>query len=394
MNARTIVLGAAALGLLVVPAVRAQGGTLERRVAAVRDGRVEFDFPSRPDACGNGRGWYRVGQDAWYVSEAEGAGPDRLAMACEAGPVRVVLQLVGREVLRIDRFVGPRAHDSTATDLGAVDGREAIALLLGIARSSTGRPARDAIAVTALARDGAAADGLAAIARDEERPREVRRAALAALLRLDGTAAITALIAIGDARTDAWVAAEAVRTLARSDDPRARHQLRQILADAARDEDLRATAASGLGDAHATGEDAALLREAFKGFTQERTRDALLTAVAAIGGRVNATWLLSIARDESRSSATRRRAVLMAERAGASGADLAGAFDAAGDSSTRDALISALAQEGSRTSRDKLAAIAQGTESPTLRRRAITALERFDSAETRELLTTLAMPRP
>jgi len=223
---------------------------------------------------------------------------------------------------------------------------------------------------------------------------QVRRAALGALLRLDGATAIPVLIAISDSRADEWVVAEAVRTLARSDEPQARRQLRRILTDAAREEDLRAAAASGLGDAQATGEDAALLREAFKGFAQERSRDALLAAVAAIGGRVNATWLLSVARDEAQSSATRRRAVLMAERAGASGVDLAGAFDAAGDSSTRDALISALAQEGSRASRDKLAAIAQGTESPTLRRKAITALERFDSAETRELLTTLAMPRP
>ncbi|MBK7905878.1 MAG: HEAT repeat domain-containing protein [Gemmatimonadetes bacterium] len=394
MNARTVVLGAAGLGLLIVQAVRAQGGTLERRVAAVRDGRVEFDFPSRPDACGDGRGWFRVGQDAWYVRESEGAGPERAGRACETGPVRVVLQVVGREVLRIERYVGPRAHDSTATDLGAVDVREATALLLGIGRSTNGRPAREAIGVTALASDAAAVDGLAAIARDDERSREVRRAALGALLRLDGASAIPVLIAISDSRTDGWVAAEAVRVLSRSEDPRARRQLRGILTDAKRDEDLRAIAAGGLGDAQATGEDAALLREAFKGFAQERSRDALLAAVAAIGGRVNATWLLSVARDETLSSATRRRAVLMAERAGASGVDLAGAFDAAGDSSTRDALISALAQEGSRASRDKLAAIAQGTESPTLRRKAITALERFDSAETRELLTTLAMPRP
>jgi hypothetical protein len=120
----------------------------------------------------------------------------------------------------------------------------------------------------------------------------------------------------------------------------------------------------------------------------------VLNAVASIGGRANTTWLLTLAKDAEQSSATRRKAVQLAERSGASGADLAAVFDAAGDTQTRESVITALAAEGSRASRDKLAAIAKSTETPALRRRAISALERFDSAETRELLTTLALPRP
>ncbi len=394
MTARAVVLGAATLGLLVAGVVRAQGGALERRVQAVRDGRVEFDFPSRADACGDGRNWYRVGSDSWYGRSWEGYDVAAPSMVCEAGPVRVALTLVQREVVRVETFVGPRKHDEGATDLGAVDALEATTMLLSLARTLYGRAARDAIGPTALAKDGAAADGLSAVARDEDRSRDVRRAALSALLRIENAAGLPSLITLGDARGDEWLAAEAVRTLARSGDPRARRQLRAIVGDANREEEIRAIAVGGLGGSQGTGEDATLLRDAFRTFTVDRTRDAVLNAVSSIGGRANAAWLLGLAKDDAQPAATRRRAVALAERAGASGAELAAAFDAAGDTQTRDAVITALATEGSRASRDKLAAIAKSTEAPQLRRRAISALERFDSAETRELLTTLAMPRP
>lgn len=389
-----MVLGAAAVGLFMAHAVRAQGGALERRVQAVRDGRVEFDFPARRDACGDGKTWYRVGSDSWYGRSGEGYEVASPSMACDVGPVRVALTIVAREVVRVETFVGPRKHDEGATDLGAVDGREATALLLSLAQALYGRAARDAIGPTSLAKEGAAAEGLAAVARDEDRSRDVRRAALSALLRTEAGAGLASLIALGDARNDEWIAGEAVRTLARSGDPRARRQLRAIVGDTDRDEEMRSIAVAGLGGSGGTGGDAALLRDAFRSFTIDRTRDAVLNAVASIGGRANATWLLGLAKDEQQPAATRRRAVALAERAGASGAELAAVFDAAGDSPTRDAVITALATEGSRASRDKLAAIAKSTESPALRRKAIGALERFHSAETRELLSALAMPRP
>lgn len=395
MNARAVVaLGAAVAGLIVGATARAQGSALARRVQAVQDGRVEFDFPSRADACGDGAHWYRVGSDSWYGRSVESYGGASPTMACEAGPVRVAVTIVAREVVRLESYVGPRRHDEGATDLGSVEAREATAWLLSLARTLNGRPARDAIAPTALARDGASGDGLAAVARDEDRSRDTRRAAVSALLRLEGAAGVPALIALGDLKADEWLAGEAVRALGRSGDPRARRQLRAIVADASRGEELRATAVAGLGGTQADGEDAALLRGSLRGFTLERAREAVLTAVASVGGRTNAAWLLALTRDGTLSAGTRRRAMLLAERAGASGADLAAAYDAADDTATREAAITALAAEGSRPAREKLGAIAKSTESPALRRRAIGALERFDSPETRELLTTLAMPRP
>jgi HEAT repeat protein len=394
MNARAMVaIGVAVAGIITATA-RAQGGTLARRVQQVQDGRVEFDFPARADACGDGAHWYRVGSDSWYGRTVESYDTSSPSSQCEQGPVRVMLTVVAREVVRIESFVGPRKHEEGATDLGAVDAREATGWLLSMARTLSGRPSRDAIGPTVLAKDGGAGDGLAAVARDEDRSRDTRRSAVSALLRLEASSGIASLLTLAEARNDEFLAGEAVRVLGRSGDPRARRHLRALVNDKERPEELRAIAVAGLGGTQATGEDAALLRNSLGTFTAERTRESVLSAVASVGGRTNAAWLLGIAKDEAYTTATRRRAVMLAERAGASGADLAAAYDAADDTATREAVISALATEGSRPAREKLGAIAKSTESPSLRRRAITALERFDSPETRELLTSLVVPRP
>ncbi len=394
MSARAAGLGAVALSALLAGAVCAQGSALERRVQAVADGKVEFHFPAREDACGDGAQWYRVGTDSWYGRTVEAYGAAAPRAACEHGPVRVRLTIVARELVRIETFVGPLRQDPQATDLGAVEAREATAWLLAQARRASGRPARDAIAPVVLARDGAGAESLAAVARDDDRSRDTRRAAVGALVRLEEGAGIGALVTLAGAAQDGWLAGEAVRTLGRSGEPRARQHLRTVVADARRPEELRVSALGGLGNDLATGADAELLRDALATMTSDRSREAVLTAVAGVGGRTNARWLQSVARDATQSSAVRRRAITLLERAGTSGEELAALYDAMDDTETRGAMISALAQEGSRPSRDKLASIARSTETPAIRRRAISALERFDSPETRELLTTLALPRP
>ena len=393
MSARVAGLGAVALSAVLAGSACAQGSALERRVLAVGDGRAAFSFPARPDACGDGASWYRVGTDSWYGRTVEVYDAASPRAACEAGPVRVVVTLVAREVSRVEAFVGPLRTEEGITDLGPVEGRDATAWLLQLARTAGGRAARDAIAPVTLARDGGAAEGLAAIARDDDRSRDTRRAAVGALLRLQGGEGVTTLVTLSG-REDEWLAGEALRVLGRSGDPRARQHLRAVLGDARQDEARRRVAAGGLGGERATGEDAALLRAGFARMETDRGREAVLSAVASVGGRTNAQWLMGVAKDGRHSPSVRRRAVSLAERAGATGADLAALYDGVEDSETRGALIGALASEGSRPAREKLAAIATSTETPAIRRRAIAALERFNSDETREVLTTLAVPRP
>ncbi len=421
-------LGAVALSAMAVglaDEAGAQGGSLDRRVAAVADGQVEFHFASNEDTCGDGLRFLRTGEDSWYGSYISTSDPT-LRAACARGPVRVLLTMVDREVVRIESFIGPLQHADVATDLGAIPAREASTWLLGLAARVDGRPARDAILPAVLADSSAPTPALLAIARDTDRPRETRRSAISwlvrapdasvseasrtlstlardesdapavrqsalnSLIRLPRGAGIAPLTQLARETNDPWLGREAMRVLARSGDPRARDYLRTAVADTRLADDLRAAAITGLGNEMATGADARLIRDTWRSLTETKTKEAALSAIGSIGGGANAEWLMGIARDREQAPALRRRAVTLAERAGATGVQLGQLFDAVEDTDTRSTIITALGQEGSKPARDKLLAIAKSTEIPSLRRRAITALNRYDSAEVRRALAEIA----
>lgn len=415
--------GALAAGL--AGTAGAQGGTLDRRVNAVADGQVEFHFASNEETCGDGLHFMRTGEDSWYGSYVNTSDPAMRA-SCARGPVRVLVTMAGREVVRIESFIGPLQHADGATNIGTVAAREASGWLLGLAARVDGRPARDAILPAVLADSSAPTPALLAIARDQDRARETRRSAISwlvrapdasaaeasrtlaalardegdapavrqsalnALIRLPRGAGIAPLTQLARETSDPWLGRESMRVLSRSGDPRARDYLRTAAADTRLADDLRAAAITGLGNDMATGSDAKLIRDTWRTLTETKTKEASLNAVGAIGGGTNAEWLMGIARDGDEAPALRRRAVTLAERAGATGAQLGTLFDAVEDTDTRGAIITALGVEGSKPARDKLLAIAKSTEIPSLRRRAISALDRYDSEEVREALAAIA----
>jgi hypothetical protein len=421
---RTILVAAT----LVLPgAPQAQDATLDRRVAAITEGQVTFNFASHADACGNGESWMRVGDGSWY-GEWSGSVGDNAIERCARGPVRVTITKLSGEIIRLETAVGPLRPVEDATDVGTVPARAASAWLLGLAARLDGRPARDAILPAVIADSTSPTAGLLVIARDRDRARETRRSAIswlarapetsvaeatralqslaaderdapavrqsavAALARLPQGAGIAPLTTLAGNREDLWLGKEATRVLARSGDPRARAFLRRAVGDARLPEELRMAAITGLGGELATGADARQLREVYRTLAGSRAKDALLAAVSSVGGSVNAEWLLGVATDRDEALSLRRRAATLAERAGASGAQLATLFDAATETELRLTVIAALAQEGSKPARDKLIAVAGSTEIASVRRRAISALERFDGEEVREALSALAVP--
>lgn len=426
MRQATTFLAAGALALAVAAGTAcAQGGTLERRIADVPTGLVEFNFASSEETCGDGLRFMRTGDDSWYGSSIN-TGDPAMRSQCARGPLRVLVTTAEREIVRVESFVGPLQHADGATNLGTVPAREASAWLLGLAARVDGRPARDAIMPAVLADSSRPSAALLALAKDTERARETRRSAinwlarvpdastaevsrtLAALARDEGDApavrqsavsalgrlprgeGIAPLTQLAVVRNDAWLGREATRVLARSGDPRARAFLRSAVNDRQIPEELRAAAIAGLGGDLATGADAKLLRDSYPTLTGQKSKDAALAAVSAVGGSVNAGWLMSVARERDEAPQLRRRAITLAERAGATGSQLAALYDAVDDTDMRGTVITALGQEGSKPARDKLIAIVQSTELSQLRRRAITALNRFDGVEVREVLAGVA----
>ena len=413
-----------AIGLIVSTAARAQ--TLSQRIANAPDGRVQFTFPSHEGACGDGRFYLRVNISS-TASDNYGAfnGNDAATQPCVRGPVRVVLEQASRSVVGIKVFVGPVAPTDGATDLGVVRSREAVDYLLGLAAKAEGSVSRDAIMPAMLGDSVNNQPALLAIARDQSRSRETRRSAITwlsrdtrvpstiaaqlvgiavddadnqsvrqqavrSLARLDGGTGIPELIKLADDRAGGWTAREAFSALAQSGDPRSRDFLRRVVRRADVPDEALATAIRSLGQSYATAADVRLLREAWPKLTGQRSQDATLAAVTEFGGAENTAWLMGLARDAGVSANNQRRALSEAVRAGVRVSELVTLYNGTVDFQVKDALISALSQNGDREAMDKLLAIAKADDSITARKKAIAALGRSSDPRIRKELEALA----
>jgi HEAT repeat protein len=350
---------------------------------------------------------------------------------CVAGPVRVVLDRADRSVISIQTYVGPPNVDQGTTDLGMVDPQDAVDYLFSLAREAEGRVGREAIMPAMLADDVRTSRQLLEIGRDQSRPREtrrsalswlgqsagaqgavpssiteallqiardeadnmeVRRSALGVLSRLDHGAGIPPLIELARANLSGdrtWLSKESLSALARSGDPRAREFLRGVIQRTDVADDVLFTAIRGLGTEYATGRDADLLRQVYPRLTGERSRDAVLSSLAEIGGTENTRWLLGIARDENAPIGTRRRALSYASRAGVPIADLVRLYDTTTDPQMKEALISFYVQSGDKSAVDKLLSIAKNDENPGIRRRTVAQLSRSEDPRVKEFLRQL-----
>lgn len=324
---------------------------LERRITSATEGTVQFNFASREGVCGNGSSYFRVDDDGWYQTSSSGmyVGGDMRSDACARGPVRVVITRAGRDIVKIETHAGPLATDpDDGRDLGTFPAREAAQYLLSVAATTEGRPAREALTPAMLADSATVSARLLAIAQDKTRSRDIRGSAISWASRRraepGGPGAATIARALNDivrdhdegepirqhalgtiasfdrgegiptligfaSDADEWIAAQAMRTLARSGDPRARAFTRDLAKRDDLPDDVRAEVIRGLGGSYANGADYRLLRELYPKLSSDRDRDAVIGTLANAGGRENADWLLSIARSPTETVARRRRVI-------------------------------------------------------------------------------------
>ncbi len=354
--------------MLAMTALPACGQTLSERVASAAGDKVQLNYPAADGVCGDGRAMYRVDGATWFVSR----GSFEAAGACVAGPVRAVVTRDGSDVLRIEVMVGPLASEPGVPDLGAVSAAEATRFLLDVVRRSDGRVAREALSAASLAADATLPPALTAIARDEERARAVRSAALSALSRLPGGGGVPSLLALSDA-DDGWLAGAALDAAMRTRDARVHTRIAAVIERADASEALRVRAITALGGSDAVASDAALLRRVYPRFT-EKERLAAVTAVSNIADRASRTWLAERAGDAAELMTVRRRAAQRGVAAGWRTAEVIALFDAVPERELREAVIDLLAADGSRAARAKVQAIAKDDPDLRVRRRAIAKL--------------------
>jgi HEAT repeat protein len=415
MMSRTL---AAAAAFVAVAGSAAHGQTIESRVNSAPDGRVQFNFPSRPGICGNGRTYIQTGPNSYNGTFYGNFNDGVRSEPCVAGPVRVVIDRADKIPLSVQAYVGPA--DSTlrgVTDLGHVRGQDAADYLLGLAAKSDGRAGRDALFPamladsantaatlvtiarnTALPREtrrsalsymGRSTDGMQVIptsvtdpiltiARDESDNQSVRQQALSVLGRLDHGAGIPPLIQLSQQTASNWLAKESMSTLARSGDPRARQYLRTAVRRTDLPDEVLTVALRSLGQEYATAQDAALLRELYPTLKSDRSREAVFSALADIGGSENMRWMLTMAENGNEPLTMRRRSLDAASRAGAPIAELVKLYDTTTDPSMKQTLVGLYIRSGEKAAVDKLLSIIKGEENISVRRNTISQLSKSD----------------
>jgi HEAT repeat protein len=421
------IVAAAALVAAAGPSVGAQA--LADRVSSAPDGRVQFNFAARPGICGNGRTYIQTGPNSYngtfYGNFSDGV----RAEPCVPGPVRVVIDRADKMPLSVQAYVGPA--DSSlrgVTDLGHVRAQDAADYLLSLAAKVDGRAGREAIfpailadsantapALVTIAKNtslpretrrsalsymGRSTDGLQAIpssitdpilaiARDETDNQSVRQQALSVLGRLDHGAGIPPLVQLSQQTQSNWLAKEAMQTLARSGDPRARQYLRAAVRRTDLPDEVLTVALRSLGQEYATAQDAALLRELYPTLKTDRSREAVFSALAEMGGSENTKWLVNLAQNGNEPIQTRRRAIDAASRAGAPITDLVKLYDTTTDPSMKETLIGLYIRNGEKPAIDKLLSIVKGEESLSVRRHAISQLSRSEDPRVKQALQDL-----
>ena len=406
----------AVLSLLAAAPSGAQ--TLANRIGSAGDRPVEFSYKARPGVCGDGRTFISTGPGN-FIGTYSSSSTDQ----CQAGPVRVVLDLADRNVVALRTYVGGTdTPDAGVSNLGTVTPAEAADYLLGMASRADGRVGRDAIFAALLGDGLELSSRLLDIGRDQARPLETRRAALSGLVRsnapqadrvgqalvqiatnegdvqgvrsaalsvlsrLDLGAGIPPLIQLASANTTSWIGREAMRVLSSSGDPRARQFLRTTVQRTDLPDEMLASAIRGLGRSYVTGQDANLLRSLYPRLTGDRSRDAVLASVAELGGTENVQWLMAIVRDEKGTEQSRRRALDYLARAGATSQSLVALYDPTSEPQLRSELIGVYSRLSDKAATDKLVWIARNEQNQQLRRRAVSALSRSSDPTIKQAL--------
>jgi HEAT repeat protein len=413
---------AALLVAIAASASSARGQSLANRIASAGDRSVQFSFPARPGVCGDGRTYISTGSGNFY-----GSFSSNTAEQCQAGPVRIVIDLADRNVVALRTYVGALspAVDAGVTNLGAVTSTEGADYLLGIASRADGRIGRDAIFAALLGENVDAASRLLEIGRDQSRPLETRLAALSGLgrsdvpqldkigttlvqiatnendvqrvrthalsvlSRLDHGAGIRPLVQLANGNMASWIGRESLRVLSSSGDPRARQFLRTTSQRTDLPDEYLAVAIRGLGHNYVTGQDANLLRSLYPRLTGERSRDAVLASLSELGGTENVQWLMGVVKDEKLTPEARRRALGYLSRAGATTPALLSLYDPTPDPQLRGELISIYSRLADKAATDKLVWIARNEQNYQLKRRAISALSRNSDPTIRQALADI-----
>ena len=388
--------------LAVVPAaLNAQ--SLSQRVAAAGDGPIRFSYASRPQACGDGRTFLRMGRFA-IVSSGRSysmlTGTIHSDNRCERGPAEARLEIDKGRVTSV-RSVLPASSDRGGTDLGLVSASEAakffiaslerpsdasdermfVALalvdsatvwpdLVRIARNETLTESRRANALRWAGLDGeAAAIGpLAGFLNDKSLSSKIRQGAAAGLAGIDEPAATRILTDFVRSQDDPKLRSHIVHIV--NDDDAALATWRTMVADTAVDDEVRMAIMLVLGNSDDP-KDGQLLRSLLPKMTTNKLRDRLLHAVSERDDLESGRWLLQIGQKSDESVETRKKALFWAGQSDLPIRELTAVYDRLDERRVREHMIFVISQRKESEATDKLIAIARNDADRELRKKSM-----------------------
>jgi hypothetical protein len=158
-------------------ASRAGAQDLAKRITT-SDGTVNVVYPSRPSVCGDGQSFVSdLFGTRRYFTDGEWTDMTQ-RRACVHGPARAMATVIDGEVTRVKLFVGPIPTAPADARTISVSANEAQEWLSGLALRGSSRAASDAIPALVVADVPDPWPLLLRIARNEDRPRNVRSSAL------------------------------------------------------------------------------------------------------------------------------------------------------------------------------------------------------------------------
>src|SRR5262249_34788376 len=157
----------------------------------------------------------------------------------------------------------------------------------------------------------------------------VRSDAISWLPKLQGDAGVAVLEEMLRTEQDERIQGSIVRALTSSDNAKARTSMRALIdrKDAALN--LRIEAINSFNSDRTTADDAAYLRTLYGRADNDRIKDAIISALARIGGQENNDFILAIAKNTNESSQLRSAAISRMMRSNMSVAEWAKLYDAA-----------------------------------------------------------------
>jgi HEAT repeat protein len=213
----------------------------------------------------------------------------------------------------------------------------------------------------------------------------VRADALRFLAAMPGDQAVATIEEIARTPGNEELQRAAISALGRSETPRARQSIRNIIERTDLSENLRAAALASV-DAEHTSDNGAYVRSIYPRLDTPRLKASAIRAIARVGGNDNDQWLLSVVRNANEPVDVRAMALRYAGRSSIPISDLVRMYDVAGDRPLREQLISLYAQRPDPQATDKLLEIARTGTDPDMRRMAISALARKNDPRTKQLL--------